>query len=82
MSMILGVWMTSVNAYQRLALNLRQQDRKQAQFRKELNNHETQESARTNSPSVLRSVNSESARVSGRNRSMRNIAQPASQDKR
>ena len=82
MSMILGVWMTSVTAYQRLALNLRQQDRKQAQLRKELDGHEIQENTRANSHSGGRSVNSEPARVSGRNRPMRNIAQPTTQNKR
>ena len=75
MSLILGAWVTSVEAYQRLALKLAQQEAKRLQLRKELDVFETQERVRANSHLPSKSVIHESARMSGRNRSMRTTTQ-------
>jgi type II secretory pathway component PulJ len=70
MSMILGVWITSVGAYQRLALNLIQQEAQRSQLRKELDAFEIQEHGRFkfNLPSEI--LRDDSTRVPSRNRSM------------
>jgi len=81
-TMILGVWMASVEAYQCLALNLAQQEGKRAQLRKESDVFEAQEQHRTvlNAPS--KAMSHEPARMSGRNRFVRTATQPAIKDKR
>ena len=75
MSLILGAWATSVEAYQRLALKLTEQESKRLQLRKELDVFETQEKIRANSHLSSKSVIHEPARMSGRNRSMRTTTQ-------
>jgi len=82
MSMILGVWMSSVGAYQRLALNLVQQESKRSQLRKELDAFEMQEHGRVkfNSPSEV--LRDDSNRMPSRNRSMRTTSQSTFKDKR
>ena len=82
MSMILGVWMASVGIYQRLALNLAQQESKRSQLRKDSDVFEIQEHSRTNLHLPNQVLNNESARVPSRNRIMRTSAQPAIKDKR
>jgi len=81
MSLILGVWITSVGAYQRLALILSQQDSKRSQMRKEADAFEIQEHARLNLNLSGKSLINESARVPGRNRSMRPSTQPPTKNK-
>ena len=71
MSMILGVWMGAVEVYHRLALNLAQQECRRVQLRRELDTFEIQEKVRTSLNLPSQGFNSEPARVSGRNRSMR-----------
>ena len=82
MSFILGVWITSVGAYQRLVLILSQQDSKRSQMRKELDAFEIQEHARLNLNLSSKPLINESARVPGRHRSMRTATQSASKYKR
>ena len=85
MSLILGVWATSLGSYQRLALVLNQQENKRSQIRKELDAFEIQERARANlnlSSLSSKSLIHESARVSGRTRSMRASTQPTIKNKR
>ena len=82
MSMILGVWMASVGVYQRLALNLAQQESKRSQLGKELDVFETQERARANAHLPGKTLIHESARMSGRNRSMHAATQSLINDKR
>ena len=82
MIMILGVWMASAGVYQRLAFNLAQQEAKRSQLRKELDVFETAEQARSNAHLSGKTLINEPTRMSSRNRSMRNTAQPAIKDKR
>ena len=82
MALILGVWMTSVGVYQRLALTLTQQESKRAQLRKDSDAFEIQEHSRANSNLSKKALSNESARMSSRNRSMRTSTQPSLKDKR
>ena len=82
MNMILGVWMASVGVYQRLALNLTQQESKRSQLRKEMDAFEIQEQARTHLNLPNKVLSNESARVSSRNRTMRSSSQSTIKDKR
>jgi len=82
MSMILGVWITSVEAYQRLVLSLVQQDATRLQLRKESDVFEIQEHGRAQINQTGRVLNHDSTRVPSRNRSMRTTSQSASKDKR
>lgn len=82
MSMILGVWITAVGVYQRIALSLIQQEAKRTQLRKESDAFEIQEQSRaiTNLPS--NGLGNESSRVPSRNRAMRIATQSPPQNKR
>ena len=82
MSMILGVWMASVGVYQRLALNLTQQESKRSQLRKDADVFEIQEHSRANLHPPNQVLSNEPTRVPSRNRAMRTSAQPAIKDKR
>ena len=82
MALILGVWMTSVGVYQRLALTLTQQEDKRAQLRKDSDAFEVQEHSRINSNLSQKALSNESARMSSRNRSLRTSTQPSLKDKR
>ena len=82
MSMILGVWMASVGVYQRLALNLVQQEAKRSQLRKELDVFETQEQVRANSYLSGKTLINELARMPSRNRSVRTTTQSVAKNQR
>lgn len=82
MSMILGVWMVSIGVYQRLALNLVQQEAKRSQLRKDSDAFETQEQGRANFNLPSKVLINESARVPGRNRAVRTSTESINQDKR
>jgi len=81
MGLILGVWMTSIGAYQGLALRLAQQESKRLQLRQDFDIYELAEQVRanknqTNLPNVSsisnissKGIKNESSRVSSRNRS-------------
>ena len=71
MSLILGVWLTSIGAYQGLALRLVQQENKRLQLRQAFDSYEFAEQARVNISS--RDIKHESSRGSGRNRTLRPI---------
>jgi len=71
MSLILGVWMTSIGAYQGLAHRLIQQESKRSQLRQTFDTYELAEQARVNISS--KDIKYESSRVSGRNRTMHPI---------
>ena len=82
MSMILGVWISSVGAYERLALSLTQHDAKRTQVRKELDVFEIQEQVRPSNNFPSKNLSHESARVPGRHRALRTTTQSTSKDKR
>jgi competence protein ComGF len=82
MSMILGVWISSVGAYQRLTLSLAQYDAKRTQIRKEWDVFEIQEQVRPSNNLPSKKLNHESARVSGRHRALRATTQSTFKDKR
>jgi len=83
MSLILGVWMASIGAYQGLALRLIEQEAKRLQLRGAFDAYEINEYLRANSEQIQPSISSkdlkrESSRVSSRNRSLHPIAKPTS----
>ena len=91
MSLILGVWMTSIGAYQGLALRLNQQESKRSQLRQDLDVYELTEQVRANSsqtksPSIpntsSKGLKNESSRVSSRNRSLRPVAKSSFENER
>ena len=82
MALILGVWMTSVGVYQRLALTLTQQESNRAQLRKDSDTFEIQEHSRAHLNLPNQALSNESARMSSRNRPLRTSTQPSFKDKR
>lgn len=82
MTMILGVWIGSIGAYQRLALTLAQQEAKRSQMRKELDVFEMQEHSRSSITTTDKNLNNDFTRVSSRHRALRTTTQPALKDKR
>lgn len=91
MSLILGVWMTSIGAYQGLALRLIQQESKHSQLRHAVDAYELAEQVRANSsqtksPSIpntsSKGLKNESPRVSSRNRSLRLVAKSSFENER
>ena len=83
MSLILGVWMASTEAYQGLALRLIEQEAKRLQLRGAFDTYEIAEHLRANSKQIQPSVSSkdlkyESSRVSSRNRSLHPVVKPTS----
>ena len=83
MSLILGVWMASIGAYQGLALRLIKQEAKRLQLRRAFDAYEIAEHLRTNSKQILPTASSkdlkrEPSRVSSRNRSLRTVVKPTS----
>ena len=94
MSLILGVWMTSISAYQGLVLRFKQQESKYSNLRQAFDDYELAEQVRASNASSkeissfrgsnvsLKDVKHESARVSGRNRALHPLAQPTFENKR
>ena len=89
MSLILGVWMTSIGAYQGLTLRLNQQESKRSQLRQALDAHELAEqvrSSQTKSPSIpntsSKGLKNEPSRVSSRNRSLRSVTKSTFENER
>ena len=80
MSLILGVWTTSVGAYQQLALARAKQESKRSQLRKEMDIFEAQEYTRANHGH--KNLKHDIARVPSRNRAMRNATQSSPKDQR
>lgn len=75
MSLILGVWAASMEVYQRLALNLTQQEVNRSHLRKDFDAFEEQEHARATLFISQQGLSRESTRVPSRHRSMRNATQ-------
>lgn len=82
MSMVLGVWIASVGAYQRLALTLAQQENQRSQIRKEFDAFEIQEHGRSSITTTGKDLKNDFARVSSRHRTLRTTNEPALKDKR
>ena len=82
MSMILGVWISSVGAYQRLAFSLVQQETQRSQIRKEFDAFEIQEHSRSSTTTAGKDLKNDFARVSSRHRTLRTTNEPTSKDKR
>jgi Tfp pilus assembly protein PilV len=91
MSLILGAWMTSISAYQLLALRFNQQESKRAELRRALDAYELAEQFRANAihPILLNSSNisskdkkNESSRVSSRNRFMHHATKSTTKNQR
>ena len=71
MSLIMGAWMVSANAYQRLALVLGQQESKRSEIRRQIDAHELEVYSRAAALYEAGSVKNEFARVPGRNHTLR-----------
>ena len=71
MSLIMGVWMVSANAYQRLALVLGQQEGKRSEIRMQIDAHELEVYSKAVALYDAGGVKNEFARVSGRNHTLR-----------
>ena len=71
MSLIMGAWMVSANAYQRLALVLGQQESKRSEIRRQIDAHELEAYSKAVALYEAGSVKNEFARVSGRNHALR-----------
>lgn len=82
MSLILGSWMALVGVYQRLALNLTQQENKRLQLVREFDAYEVQECFRANLNIPSKGISHDPSRVFRRNRAMRADIKPAHKDKR
>jgi type II secretory pathway component PulJ len=80
MSLILGVWLSSIGAYQAIVLRLITQETKRVELRKSFDAHEIQEQIRANLNNKDR--NHESSRVPDRNRSVRHSAKSSVASKR
>ncbi|QWD64317.1 hypothetical protein [Polynucleobacter sp. MWH-UH2A] len=92
MSLILGVWMTSIGAYQGLALRFKQQESKHSHLRQTFDGYELAEQVRVNnannkqisppsSPNIsIKDVKHESSRVSRRNHPLHPVAQPTTKN--
>ena len=70
-SLIMGAWMVSANAYQRLALVLGQQESKRSEIRRQIDAHELEVYSNAVALYEAGSVKNELARVSGRNHTLR-----------
>jgi len=82
MSLISGVWISLVGAYQRLALSLVQHDAKRTQVREEWDVFEIQEHGRGNFSASSKGISNDFARVPNRHRSLRTTNQSTLKDKR
>ena len=85
MSLILGAWITSVNAYQSLALRLAQQERTRTQLQDKFDAFEMAEQVRANAAltnQIVKGSTNESSRVPSRNRAVRITSQSTTQNQR
>ena len=82
MSLIMGAWMISTNAYQRLTLILAQQESKRSHIRKEMDAYEIEIHSKTVAIYNAGSVENEFARVSGRNHTLRASSKSPTKGKR
>ena len=70
MSLIMGAWMVSANAYQRLAQVLGQQETKRSEIRRQIDAHELEVYSKAATPNKAGTVKNEFARVSSRNHTL------------
>jgi Tfp pilus assembly protein PilV len=82
MSLIMGAWMVSANAYQRLALKLNQQESKRAEIRRQIDAHELEVYSKAAALYEAGGVKNEFARVSGRNHTLRASSKSSAKGKR
>jgi type II secretory pathway component PulJ len=82
MSLIMGAWTVSTNAYQRLALTLSQQESKRSQIRREMDAHEIEIYSKTVASNNAGGIKNELARLSGRNHALRSSPQSSAKGKR
>ena len=82
MSLIMGAWMASANAYQRLALVLGQQESKRSEIRRQIDAHELEVYSRAAALYEAGSVKNEFAGVPGRNDTLRASSQSPTKGKR
>lgn len=82
MSLIMGAWMVSANAYQRLALVLGQQESKRSEIRRQIDAHELEVYSRAAALYEAGSVKNEFARVPGRNHTLRASSKSSTKGKR
>ena len=82
MSLIMGAWMVSANAYQRLALVLGQQESKRSEIRRQIDAHELEVYSKAVALYETGSVKNELARVSGRNHALRASSKSPAKSKR
>ena len=82
MSLIMGAWMVSANAYQRLALVLVQQESKRSEIRRQIDAHEYEVYSKAVALYEVGSVRNEFARVSGRNHTLRASSKSSTKGKR
>ena len=82
MSLIMGSWMVSAQAYQKLALILGQQESQRSQIRKEMDAYEIEIYSKAVASHQAGGVRGELAGVSGRNSTLRSTAKPAIKSKR
>jgi hypothetical protein len=82
MSLILGAWMVSANTYQRLVLNLNQQETKRAEIRRQIDSHELETYFKAVAQHEAGSLKDELARMSGRTHALRSTSKPPAKGKR
>ena len=75
MAVVMGSWVLSTHAYQKLALNLSQQESRRSQLRKEFDSYEMEMYFRSNShlPGALKD---DATRVPSRNDALRTAVKP------
>ena len=85
LSLILGVWMMSIGAYQGLVLRYKQQESRRSDFRRTFDAYELAEQLRASSNQQTltnlsnissKDIKNESSRVSSRDRAVRHVAKP------
>jgi Tfp pilus assembly protein PilV len=84
MGVVSGVWMSSIQAYQGLALSLLKQEQKQILLRQEFDRYELAEQMRANDSSYSKNIKNiksedlkhDASRVPYRDRSLRSVAKP------
>ena len=82
MSLIMGAWMVSANAYQRLALVLVQQESKRSEIRRQIDAHELEVYSKAVALYEAESVKNEFARVFSRNHTLRASSKSPAKGKR
>ena len=89
LSLVLGVWMTSVGVYQGVVLRCKQQESRRSELRRTFDAYELAEQLRSSSNQQTltnfsnissRNIKNESSRVSSRDRAVRHVTKPTSKN--